>query len=192
MYGHLYIFIRVSLYKDTLYKSILTLGIYYSWSQHFFNLQLTFLDRGESAHKAILYRCPLPRSDFVQPNGVLTADEGERGDGEGWRKSGNGACYVMEHASVSQSVSQREACKTWCAHVTENQFNDYLEHATNTEHASLITLPRTNVHLRAACATRATHASGGSRAPRTRAPGAPRVPRAARATRHARHARHTR
>ena len=34
------------------------------------------------------------------------------------------------------------------AHVTENQFNDYLEHATNTEHASLITLPPTNVHLR--------------------------------------------
>ena len=35
------------------------------------------------------------------------------------------------------------------AHVTENQFNDYLEHATNTEHASLIILlPPTNVHLR--------------------------------------------
>ena len=26
------------------------------------------------------------------------------------------------------------------AYVTENQFNDYLKHATNTEHASLITL----------------------------------------------------
>ena len=35
------------------------------------------------------------------------------------------------------------------AHVTENQFNDYLEHATNTEHASLIIHPTpTNVHLR--------------------------------------------
>ena len=26
------------------------------------------------------------------------------------------------------------------AHVTENQFNDYLERATNTEHAGLMTL----------------------------------------------------
>ena len=35
------------------------------------------------------------------------------------------------------------------AHVAENQFNDYLEHATNTEHASLIIhSPPTNVHLR--------------------------------------------
>ena len=34
----------------------------------------------------------------------------------------------------------RQARKTWCAHVTENQFNAYLEHATNTEHASLIIL----------------------------------------------------
>ena len=37
-------------------------------------------------------------------------------------------------------VSHREARKTWCAHVTGNQFNAYLEHATNTEHASLIIL----------------------------------------------------
>ena len=35
------------------------------------------------------------------------------------------------------------------AHVTRNQFNAYLEHAINTEHASLIIfLPPTNVHLR--------------------------------------------
>ena len=35
------------------------------------------------------------------------------------------------------------------AHVAENQFNDYLEHAKNTEHASLIIHPpTTNVHLR--------------------------------------------
>ena len=46
-------------------------------------------------------------------------------------------------------VSRREARKTRCAHVAENQFHDYLEHATNTEHASLIihTHP-TNVNLR--------------------------------------------
>ena len=40
-------------------------------------------------------------------------------------------------------VSHREACKTWCAHVTDNQFNDYLEHVTNTEHASLMTFSPT-------------------------------------------------
>ena len=105
-------------------------------------------DRGENARKAVLYRCPPPRSGVVQPNEALWADDGGRGEGEGWRKSGSGARYVMEHASVTQSVSHREACKTWCAHVTENQLNDYLKHATNTEHASLVTLPPTNVHLR--------------------------------------------
>ena len=35
------------------------------------------------------------------------------------------------------------------AHVAENQLNDYLEHATNIEHASRIIHPTpTNVHLR--------------------------------------------
>ena len=48
------------------------------------------------------------------------------------------------------------------AHVAENQFNDYLEHATNTEHASLVThrrrpqRPTTIVHqrLKRACLRR--------------------------------------
>ena len=54
------------------------------------------------------------------------------------------------------------------AHVAENQFNDYLEHATNTEHASLIIHPPpTNVHLRwtegshrEACKTWRAHVTG--------------------------------
>ena len=86
------------------YKSILMLGIYHNQTQHFFNLQVTFWDRAESAHKAILYRCLPPRSDFVQPNGALCADDGGRCEIEGWRKSGSGARYVMEHASVTQSA----------------------------------------------------------------------------------------
>ena len=80
------------------------LGIYHNQTQHFFNLQVTFWDGTESAHKAILYRCLLPRSDFVQPNGALWADDGGRCEIEGWRKSWSGARYVMEHASVTQTV----------------------------------------------------------------------------------------
>jgi len=99
----------------------------------------------------------------------MRAEEVMERDGE----RAGAACYVIEHASVTQSVSHKEACKTSCAGTlhkanstitwstlqtpitpallhspSENQFNDYLEHATNTEHASLITLPPTNVHLR--------------------------------------------
>ena len=35
------------------------------------------------------------------------------------------------------------------AHVAENQFSEYVKHATTTEHASLVIhTPPTNVHLR--------------------------------------------